>query len=49
MEATDGVDKVAEGVDWPHDEARKTIAMPRMAAIGGEPIERPVVTRVRQR
>jgi hypothetical protein len=35
-------------VDWPQDEARKRIAMPTKAPIGGEPIERRAVTSVPQ-
>jgi len=34
--AADGVGCVAEDVDWPHDEARKTTAMASRAAIAGE-------------
>src|ERR1700694_5618017 len=34
---------VADDVDWPHDEARKTTAVASRAAIAGEPIHRGVV------
>ena len=45
LRTADGVG-VAKGVDWPHDEARKTIAMQSGAAIAGEPIQRWAVIRV---
>ena len=41
--AADGVGCVAEDVDWPHEEARKTTAVASRAAIAGEPIHRGVV------
>lgn len=47
--AADGVDRIAEEVDWPHDEPRKTIARASSTAIAGEPIQRWVVMPVRPR